>query len=106
MGRKSFTSLTEKVSRILSVDEAKEEFPLLRDVIMQTPPEMVYLMVTEKRPTHRPIPPQMIGPYPNRESAEEAIRKQEEDCRASLQYAKTNLVHLEKITKLGGDEDV
>lgn len=95
MGR--FTSLTEKVYKIATKQEALVQFPELSDVIEQTHPDSVYLTVHDQRPAPKPVPPQLLGPYPDRTSAEDAIKEVTDQYRAALNYTESNVVQFEDI---------
>lgn len=94
-----FSSLTEKTYKILTKEEAYEEFPELKSTIAETPPDYVYLAVYDHRPTPMSIPPQLIGPFPSIDSANDAVKQATEDYRSELSNTKGNIVELEELFK-------
>jgi hypothetical protein len=103
MGR--FTSLTEKTYKILTKDEAYEEFDYLRDAIAETPSDYFYLKVTDHHPTPAKIPPQLIGPYPSLEEAEMSIRQATDQYRSGMSHTHSNIVEFEKVLKMKEKDD-
>ncbi|MCH5585139.1 FAM171 family protein [Shimazuella sp. AN120528] len=104
MGR--FSSLTEKTYKILTKDEAYEEFPELKTTIAETPPDYVYLAVYDHRPTPLSIPPQLIGPYPSMDIANEAIKQATDQYRSVLSHTEDNIVEFEKVLRCREKDEV
>jgi hypothetical protein len=100
-----FSSFTEKTYNILTKDEAFEEFPELRTAIEETPADYVYLAVHDHRPTPLQIPPQLIGPYPSMDLANEAIKQATDQYRSGWSHTHDNIVEFEKVLKCKEKEE-
>lgn len=101
MGR--FSHLIQKSYNIITLEEAYEQFPLMRDAINETPKNYVYLVVYDQRPMPVPIPPQLIGPYPSIENAKESIKGLEDTHRSNMMYSNSNVL---EFPSTGGENDV
>jgi hypothetical protein len=93
-----YTSLTKKIYRIFTKEDARDEFPDLQTEINHTPFGYVFLVIYDERPAPIKVPPQLIGPMP-RSEATKIIRQQEDNYRTGLLHAFDNVIDMENALK-------